>query len=147
VSNVAVLEMQLEAAKATESLGLLDAVRIIANSGDRRSKTERFKEWNEMRFLYGERHGDPDRPYAEVGKVVRQKEHMVHEPGQRPNDPDAVTRVDVLYSRLDSGVTDSFCAGPWTETVLTEAKRLRENPPPPKAANLDEAKAKFEPQK
>jgi hypothetical protein len=144
--SVAILEMQLEAARQTEALGLLDAVRTIAQSGDKRSKTEWIKEWNKLRFLYGERHGDRGRPYAEVGALVYQSEYMVHEPGQKPNAPDAVTRVDVVYSRLDCGATDCFLSGFWTDDVLAEAQRLKACPPssePQDAAQLEEAKSRF----
>jgi hypothetical protein len=143
--SVAILEMQLEAARQTEALGLLDAVRTIAQSGDKRSKTEWIKDWNKLRFFYGERHGDRNRPYAEVGALLYQTEHMVHEPGQKPNPPDSVTRVDAIYSRLDTGVTECFQPGSWTDAVLAEAQRLKAEPsaPKPDPVSLDEAKARF----
>jgi hypothetical protein len=143
--SVAILEMQLEAARQTEALGLLDAVRTIAQSGDKRSMTEWIKDWNKLRFFYGERHGDKSRVYAEVGALVYQSEYMVHEPGQRPNPPDSVTRVDAIYSLLDTGVTECFQPGSWTDTVLAEAKRLKEKPPtlPTDSVSIDEAKARF----
>jgi hypothetical protein len=145
--SIEVLELQLEAAKQAEALGLLDAVRTIARSGDRRHKTEWVKDWNELRRFYGERHGDSNRPYAEVGKLVRQKDHMVHEPGQRPNPPDSVTRIDVLYSRRDTGVTECLRPGDWTKAVLEEAQRIGQQvvSDSQSAARVEEESAKFVP--
>ena len=148
--TIKVLEAQLEAAKAAAAIGLLDAVRVIAQSGFmRRPSYEWVKDWNGKRFFYGARNHDDNYPYAEVLVLHYSKTHPVHEMDKegnptcfdhrgRPmkNPDDCVTGTEPLYSvendgKLPSGHTVCFRQGDWVKEVLAEADRIRKLAPAP----------------
>ncbi|HEV3303057.1 MAG TPA: hypothetical protein VG055_25620 [Planctomycetaceae bacterium] len=134
MTTTAVLEMRRQAAQQAESLGILDAVRTIAKSGGTHAKTQWVKDWEGKRYLYGERMGDSDRPYAEV---------CVLQYAQQAN-PDLVTGTVLIYSLNDRGETECFRQGPWVAATVTEAERIKALPPAAKVADPADAN-KFAP--
>lgn len=142
----AILEMRLKAAKDAEAIGLLEAVKTVAQDGGKTSAKshEWMKVWNGKRFFYGERYGDPTYPYAEVCVLKLSKDHPVHNPPEAGkvfsgNPETSVTGTDLLFSVENAGKSpggDVMClrSGPWTGEVLKEADRIRSLPPVTKAS-------------
>jgi hypothetical protein len=142
-----VLEMQLEAAKAAESIGLLDAVKTIAQRGPRRGLAHEWvNDWNGLRFLYGERAGDESLPYADVhelettGSRRAKGKPPVHQPmkGDDPPADHTVVGSELLFCVANEGETPGgrvtcFHQAAWARAVIAEAERLRQIPVEPRA--------------
>lgn len=153
VTEVAALRQK--AAEDAAAIGLLDAVQTIARKGEQHGYHSYVNDWNGYRFYYGERFGDPERPYAEVHVLRYSKTHPVHEkpksgvPFAPGNPDDAVTGCELIYKVTDNnGVGETVCfrSGKWTDEVVAEAKRLgTEKREAPSAAGIEDAKKHFEP--
>jgi hypothetical protein len=126
--------MRVQAGQEADAAGVLDAVRMIAKSGGKHAKTQWVKDWNDKRYFYGERFGNPEHPYAEV--VVMK--HAVEAT------PELVTGTVLLYSLNDRGETECFRPGPWVALAVAEAERIKALPPAEKVADPGDA-TKFEP--
>jgi hypothetical protein len=151
MSGLETLKARVAAHDQAESLNLLDAVQVIAQSGSHRPMAQWFKDFGGLRFYYGHRGGDLDRPYAEVLALTLSKDHAVHEPMQPgkpyfPNPDNAITKTELLYeyTDLDGGVTRCFRPGPWVDKVLAEAKRLSAIPVEPQETDVTQHFAPYE---
>jgi hypothetical protein len=148
--------MQADAHKQAEAIGLLDAVRVIARSGSRKDGPQWVKDWNGLRFYYGERSGDPDRAFAEVtalsyayakgadGKAFANvdPQHDDKVPGWKAMHDHTVSGSMLLYEHSDVHGTRALRPGAWVDAVIQEADRIRKTPPMP-TANVVEDPALF----
>jgi hypothetical protein len=122
-----VLSLRQQAREQVQAIGLLRAVYFIAKTGTRHVPNEWLRDWNGLRFVWGSRGGDPDRPYAEVRKLDYTSRHQ---PGSNPNPTGTVTGTELIYAHEDDGTVSCFRPGGWTGVVVAEAERIKQLPRP-----------------
>jgi hypothetical protein len=161
--NSATLQMRVDAHQQAADLGLLDAVRTIAKSGAKQHGATWSKDWNGLRFYYGERSSDPAAPYCEVHRLayslasgavgktfakIKPEHHDTVGNVRLPDPhPETVSGCELLYehSDLDGGITRALRSGTWTDAVVAEAQRISSTPPVVPAAVVAEDAGNFAP--